>query len=85
MKSIICALAAVLLLGCGPECEPDETRCNGNVVEICDGDGIWCEVMNCDELNATYEDIEWRCCTVDVEEWAMEDLHTCRPIEDCRE
>ncbi|MCP4677320.1 MAG: hypothetical protein GY854_17760 [Deltaproteobacteria bacterium] len=72
-----------MLACCTSECEPDETRCHGNKVEVCNGDGEWCEVMNCDELGD--DGAAWTCCLVDLEDWDFGDVHTCLPAEQCIE
>jgi len=41
-------------------CEPDSTRCNGSVLEICDAEDDWFEMMNCAELYGTTD--PYVCC-----------------------
>jgi len=61
-------------LGC-EECNPEETRCLDNVVQICNSDGMWQNELDCVEV-----DSNWQCC------WDAEyETHTCVPNEECNE
>ena len=86
MKTLIAFIcgAAILLAACGPECRPNTTRCNGSTVELCDSGGDWYEVMNCDEFGET-DDITWSCCTATIDFLDFENVHTCRPTDQCLE
>lgn len=70
--SLSATLALVALMGCDQECKPEESQCFGNSAELCDGDGEWYTVMDCDELGPN-----WDCVYL-----ADEDIHTCMPISD---
>ena len=84
MKRILgCIAMALRLLSCA-ECETNDTRCQGNVAQICDGDGDWAELMDCDEVVGEPE-VEWRCCGFESESYPEEILHGCLPAEDCVE
>jgi len=58
-------LVALILLACDhDDCKTNDLRCSGQVVEICDGDRDWSEVMDCSEI---YDPLErtWECCELD--------------------
>lgn len=45
---MLAATALLSLAGCpDPECQPVETRCAGEVAEICDSEGFWSVLMDC--------------------------------------
>jgi hypothetical protein len=72
---ILFVLAGVFLilylLGC-EECESGETRCNGQVAQICDG-GYWKNVYDCSKFDGT-----WQCC------WDSEfEIYACLFREEC--
>jgi len=78
---ILLACAAVFLLmyltGCS-ECTPSEVRCQGDVLEICDGDEQWFESQDCSEI-LSEGGAAWMCCqSVDAGE------PECLPSEDCQ-
>lgn len=63
---IVCVLATFSLFGCDPEtdgCEPEEARCRGSILEICNADQNWEDVINC----LDFEPDEWACCASDGE------------------
>ena len=63
----------VILLGCPQDdCEPMETRCNGNVAEICGSDGAWRESIDCSAVTPG----DWYCCW--TEEIDIPAGYTCR-------
>jgi hypothetical protein len=83
--SIIAALvvAALVLLvygsGCTEDvCEEADTRCDGDVLEICDSDGNWVTNMDCGKL-LTPDQVGWKCCVGDE---AGEDPN-CYPADGC--
>jgi hypothetical protein len=51
------ALGLLLLLGLGgcppptPPCSPRETRCTGNVAQICRADQHWATIADCDQVS----------------------------------
>jgi hypothetical protein len=57
-----------------PVCESLQTRCEGNVAQVCDSRGQWQEVANCDEVTpgawrcAADEDVGHTCVREEVEE-----------------
>lgn len=59
------AIYAILFaLGC-EECETGDTRCNDDVVQVCNSDHFWEDDINCSEN-------QWICCFDKVDE-----IHTC--------
>jgi hypothetical protein len=55
MRALIFSALAVLCLGahCRPidSCELGATRCAGNTAEICDADGSYHELADCDDVS----------------------------------
>lgn len=45
---LVGALVASQLAGCA-ECDAGETRCEGETLEVCDGDGAWQPLLPCAE------------------------------------
>jgi len=78
MKYLILALLVWSLVSCHDDCDPEDTRCSGNMAQICASDGDWQTVDNC----SLVEPGEWECC-----EWAFiyEDAETaaCIPLGEC--
>ena len=76
--------AGLALLACGPDCvAPLETRCQGEVAQICRADHTWGTVEDCAQTS-TLTGSAWACCyfTGDV----TLDLpagHTCLPADVC--
>lgn len=68
---ILVALA-MLIQACSV-CTAEQTRCVGNIAEICDSRGHWREMMNCDEV----EGESAFTCQTTVDEG--EEAHTCLP------
>ena len=61
---VIGVLAAIALMmqGCTHDgCTPEETRCDGNVVQLCDSDEDWNDVMDCVALR-NYPGEDYVCC-----------------------
>ena len=46
------------------QCSPAATRCVGNTVQICDADGNWFELMDCNDIGLRSGD-EFRCQMID--------------------
>ena len=65
------AILIVLTIGCEQdECEPAETRCLENDVQVCCADGYWETQLDC-SIN------DWVCC------WDAEyEVHTCLEVCD---
>ena len=62
--------------GCpAPVCPTLATRCQGNAVEICDSDGQWRDVLDCDEVAASSGG-RWECSTTRED---GEEVNTCLP------
>jgi hypothetical protein len=77
MKFII--ILALVIVACEPgeSCTPEETRCDGAFVQICDGDSDWTDVQDCGEVESISNPV-WACCLP-----ADKDFHTCMPKHDC--
>jgi len=60
LLAVIVIIVALGLLGCHDGCEPEETRCFGTCVEICNADGDWETVIDCDMVEPA--DMDWQCC-----------------------
>ena len=73
-----------LLVGCTPDedgCAPKSTRCNGQVVELCDGEKRWTLLINCNELTSQIGDGgAWAC--KPLERPTEFGGHTCLPAGD---
>lgn len=86
MKS--CSIASVFVAcffsNCRPagDCTPGATRCSGNIAEICDADGSYHELADCD-LVSKQSGAPFVCAFIDE---TTEDGHlighTCVPAED---
>jgi hypothetical protein len=74
----ILALIALFTYGCHDGCEPEATRCNGDVVEICNADEDWEKEADCSEIDDFGLDLDWTCC-VDP----ADGLHSCLPADEC--
>lgn len=62
MAFAVCFGFLVLILtSCGDQCETEVTRCSENAVEICNADGDWDVVMECDDVWSA-DGAEWQCC-----------------------
>jgi len=65
------------LVSCDEEtdgCEPEDARCIGSVLEICNADQNWETVVNC----LDFEPGEWACCVRDGE-------IGCNLVEECNQ
>lgn len=61
--------------GCHDGCVPEETRCDGDRVQICDHDEDWDLVLNCERLEPYDGEV---CC------WdAYAETHSCLLPEEC--
>lgn len=69
--AIAAACLASLLSGCA-DCRPSDTRCAGDVLEVCDGDGQWETGQDCGDVLPG----SWACCELDAGA-------ECAPIEEC--
>lgn len=58
------------LSGCSEECSVNETRCNGQVVQVCNSDGKWDDSMNCRQVSVG--ELEFVC-----KEDPEDGLHSC--------
>lgn len=71
---IVMLLVCALLCGCSTVCKIDETRCNGNHAEVCDANGQWQIIMNCDEVVGGED--PWVCCAASTDAGP---IHACLP------
>jgi len=70
-------IAAVLGCEPDPECTAETTQCSDNAAEICDADGLWLEIADCDETESA-DGLPWTCCFV-----PDAGVHACLPADDC--
>lgn len=84
MKNMMLACAFAIAACACSECDPKATRCNGNVVQICDADEQWAKVMDCSEVY-DHEGVEWACCWFTTPDFGDAGAHTCLPADECEE
>lgn len=61
------------MIGCEDDgCTQEDTRCEKNVLQVCNADNNWDAWMDCGEL----EPGQWTCCEVDGEA-------ECLPLDEC--
>jgi hypothetical protein len=68
------------LCSCVPVCDTKETRCNGSLVEVCDSNGQWQQVMNCAEVIGG-DGAAWSCCPAREGDAGL--VHACLPADEC--
>ena len=56
-------LLFLAITGCENECQPEEMRCRDNVVELCDANGDWQTVDDCNTTEPA--ELNWMCCEED--------------------
>jgi hypothetical protein len=85
LSRIVLGVGLLMSTACdnGDSCRPEETRCHGDTVEVCDADGYWAPLANCLGVTASVEP-SWRCCEVDGFGDAGV-VHACLPASDCKE
>lgn len=52
--AILFFVGSLLCLSCSDKaekCEEETSRCSGNSVQICNSDGVWETIMNCEEVS----------------------------------
>lgn len=68
----------VMVLACAflacEECSPEQTRCVGNAAEICNSNGQWEPLADCNEISGGGI---WSCCA------DSSGSFNCRPDEEC--
>ena len=76
-------IATVVVAGCRPpECQPNTTRCTNNHAELCDADGYYYELMDCDQVSRQ-SGAPFACSYVDEEtEDGQVVGHTCIPADE---
>ena len=78
----VLVLVSTLACGCIAECEPLDTRCDGNAAQICNSAGEWMTTMDCDALSPG----EWSCCwQPGVPGEPLSEGHTCLTVDECAE
>ena len=83
MKHLLATVTfATTLTACGPfaVCTPNETRCTGTLVEVCDADGQWDLAEDCAAVSGDEEPL-WTCCPVPADELGPAG-HACLPAAD---
>lgn len=80
----LCALAALVLPGgchLHDGCRPLASRCDGNVAQLCDPDGAWIVVADCEAVSRQTGE-PWECVeSVPLDGDAGVDGATCLPID----
>ncbi len=87
-KLLGCLVLATATAGAGcplwSYCRPTETRCRGNVVEVCDSTEHWARLMSCDEVAGEPAE-QWICSEISSEEQGKtEKGHTCLPANETK-
>ena len=78
---VILALAVCFgAVACDDGCEPNETRCNGQKIEICDSSDNWVESMDCADV---WDVVDWACCDVAGLDGYYDQDNTCLPVDEC--
>lgn len=71
-------LVWLIVVSCHDGCEPEETRCSNNIVQVCASDEDWSNTQNCNNVQPG----EWICC-----EWASvindEEVAGCVQLGEC--
>jgi hypothetical protein len=80
---MLAAVVFALLLGlfgegCHDGCDPEDTRCNGTVVQVCASDDDWQFVEDCADVLPD----AWECCETALV-WEGEETAGCVPVWDC--
>lgn len=68
--------AALMCVACHDGCTPEETKCDGTKVVICNASEDWELVMDCSEVEPFV--LDWTCCYLEV----LSD-YGCLPAEEC--
>lgn len=71
-------LMFLLLNSCQEECKAESTRCQVEIVQLCNSDGEWYDAQDCTLVNPGL----WECCE-DAMEYEGEYLTLCVPIGTC--
>jgi len=85
-KLLLISLVAISFMACISVCNVNESRCNATRVELCDADGQWTTVMDCDEI-LSFDETQWICCEAELSRYKDEDdlSFTCIPKTECEE
>lgn len=60
LAAIVVIVVALASMSCHDGCDPEETRCSGTRVEICNAEEDWELVMDCDSVEPV--EMDWQCC-----------------------
>jgi hypothetical protein len=71
-------LLCLFVFSCQEECNPESTRCQGEIVQLCNSDGNWYDVQDCVLVNPGL----WECCVTGVEYETIV-MADCVPIDSC--
>ena len=56
-------LLLCFLVNCIPICKTAQTRCDGSIVQICNANGKWEPVMDCNRVQSRDKpEVKWECC-----------------------
>ena len=59
LASFLFAAIVCMLSACGPKCTSGAMRCHGTCAQLCDKDGQWRNVQDCN--NVKPKDLDWKC------------------------
>lgn len=71
-------LMFLFLISCRDECKAEESRCQGDLAQLCNSDGEWYDVIDCTTVSPNL----WECCLSAVD-YETEVLAGCVPIDSC--
>jgi len=81
IEVILVMLAFIIFSsGCHDGCEPEEMKCEGSRVMICNAETDWEVHDDCADVEDFGQDLEWVCC-----EDPTDGIPACLPIEACEE
>ena len=80
--SLIAIAIAAITTGCRRHdgCTPLNTRCDGQVAQLCDTETDWIDVVDCDQVTARTGE-PWTCVDLDPKRDAGVDGATCVPAD----
>lgn len=79
---ILMSIFCLVFFGCDDDenvddgCVPEATRCNNNMVEVCNTQKNWELEMDCAEIEDFDPNLNWKCCLD-----PLEGFHLCLPDE----
>lgn len=79
IEMILAVLAFIIFsTGCHDDCEPDEMKCAGDKIMICNAETDWEMHDNCANVEDFGAGHEWTCC-----EDPEDGIPACLPVEVC--